>query len=237
MDKIDIGIIDSQTLFRKGLVELLQSNDNFNIVFEIENGASILEVLETQVPEIIIIDLKIKPKNGIYIAEAIKKKYPNIKIIVLTAFYNPIFINLMSRIGINAFLSKQVDSEELYNAIYSVSKNRVYITEPYKDIILYSEGSDISSLHSKFSVIEKLSERELEILTLICHEFTNLEISKKLFLSIRTIEGHRNNLLSKTGAKNTVGLVLYALIYKLVEIDYKLLQISMNTPFNGSIKR
>lgn len=235
MGKIDIGIIDSQTLFRKGLVQLLNRNTNFRVVFEIEDGVGILEKLEVQLPEIIIIDLKIKPKNGIYIAEMTKKKYPSIKIVVLTAFYNPIFINLMSRIGINAFLSKQVDSEELYKAIDSVSKNRIYVTESYKDIILYSEGSDISSLHSKFVVIEKLSVRELEVLTLICHEFTNLEISKKLFLSIRTIEGHRNNLLSKTGAKNTVGLVLYALIYKLVEIDYKLLQISMNTPFNNGI--
>lgn len=231
MKKIGIGIIDNQTLFRKGLVEILSNNDNYKVLFEEENGNVALETLKVQLPEIIIIDLKVVPENGVHLAEMIRKKYPKVKIIILTAFYNPSFINLMSRIGINAFLSKQIDNDELYNAIDKVYKERIYLTEAYKDIVLYSEGTDIESLHSKFLVREKLSKRELEVLRLICHECTNLEISKKMFLSIRTVEGHRNSLLSKTGSKNTVGLVLYAMIYKLVTIDYKLLQVSMQTPF------
>lgn len=237
MKNISIGIIDSQTLFRKGLKELLEKNENYSVVFEIEKGNRILKILESELPEAIIIDLKVAPKSGAHIAEIIRKKHPNIKIIVLTEFYHPPLINLMSRIGVNAFISKQINPQELYNAIDQVAKDRIYFTEPYKDIMLYAEGSNISSLHSNFILIEKLSNRELEILTLICHECTNVEISKKLFISVRTVEGHRNNLLSKTGAKNTVGLVLYALIYKLVQIDYKLLQISMNTSFNTYLKR
>ncbi|MEM6684459.1 MAG: response regulator transcription factor [Bacteroidota bacterium] len=236
MKQIFIGIIDPQTLFRKGLRELLEKKSNYTVLFDVENGDTVFDMLQRQLPEIIIIDLKIQPVSGVHIAEKIRKKYPKIKIIMLTACYHPPLINLMNRIGINAFISKQINRQELFNAINQVEKDRMYLTEPYKDIMLYSEGSDISSLHSRFCVIEKLSERELEILTLICHEYTNVEISKKLFLSVRTIEGHRNNLLSKTGAKNTVGLVLFALIYKLVQIDYKLLQISMNTPFNNFVK-
>ncbi len=231
MKKIEIGVIDDQTLFRKGLVQILDNNENYEVIFEAENKITTLKILETQLPEIIIIDLKIAPEKETLLIEIIRKKYPNIKIIVLTTFYNTSFINLMTRIGINAFLSKQINNDELYHAINTVHEKRIYPTEPYKDIILYSEGADVKALHSKFLVREKLSKRELEILNLICHEYTNHEISKKLFLSIRTVEGHRNNLLSKTGSKNTVGLVLYALIYKLVVIDYKLLQISMQTPF------
>ncbi|GAA3625681.1 response regulator transcription factor [Flavivirga jejuensis] len=231
MKKIEIGVIDNQTLFRTGLVEILNNHANFKVLFEVENGITILNILEIQVPEIIIIDLKIEPENGIHLVELIRKKHPDIKIIVLTTFYNTSFINLMTRVGINAFLSKQISHNELCHAINTVYRERIYQTEAYKDILLYSEGADIKALHSRFLVREKLSKRELEILNLICHEYTNHEISKKLFLSIRTVEGHRNNLLSKTGSKNTVGLVLYAIIYKLVEIDYKLLQISMQSPF------
>lgn len=237
MKNTNIGIIEPQTLFRKGLKEILENHENYSVIFDIENGKNALDVLKHSLPEIIIIDLKVQPKSGVHLAEIIRRDHPDIKIIVLTAFYHPPLISLMTRIGINAFISKKISDLELYDAIRQVTEDRVYLTEPYKDIMLYAEGSDISSLHSQFSVIEKLSERELEILTLICHEYTNIEISKKLFLSVRTIEGHRNNLLSKTGAKNTVGLVLYALIYKLVQIDYKLLQISMNTPFNNCIRQ
>ena len=187
MRTIDIGIIDPQTLFRKGMVEILHRKDNYNVVFDVEDGNSILQMIERKLPEIVMIDLKVEPKSGIHIAEDIRKAFPGIKIMVVTAHYNPIFINLMSRIGINAFVSKQISHFELYEAVDEVAHNRMYLTEAYKDIVLYSEGSDISSLHSQFSVIEKLSERELEILTLICHEYTNVEISKKLFLSVRTI--------------------------------------------------
>lgn len=229
--KIKIGIIDHQTLFRKGLTEMLNTQGNYEVLFETENGEKALAMLKEQVPEIIIIDLKITPKNGVHLTEIIRKKYPTIKIIVLTAYYNVSFINLMTRVGINAFLSKQIGHKELFHAINTVYLERVYLTEAYKDIMLYSSGVDSKELHSRFFIKEKLSKRELEVLKLICHEHTNLEISKKLFLSIRTVEGHRNNLLSKTGAKNTVGLVLYALIYKLVVIDYKLLQVAMQTSF------
>ncbi len=231
MSTITIGVVDSQTLFRRGLVEILQKEENYNVLFEVENGRKALDKLKNNLPEVLIIDLKVSPNNGVQLTEIIKKKYPEIKIIILTAFYNSTFINLMGRIGISAFLSKQISHKELCKAIDTVHQERVYMTESYKDIILYAEGSETKALHSQFLVKEKLSNRELEVLRLICHEHTNLEISKKLFLSIRTVEGHRKSLLSKTGSKNTVGLVLYALIYKLVTIDYKLLEVSMQTPF------
>jgi DNA-binding NarL/FixJ family response regulator len=232
LKRTSIGIIEPETLFRKGLVEMIKPRQNYQVICDIAHGNEILDRFEGQLPDILIIGLKAQPISGVHVAETIRKKFPDTKIIILSSYYLPPLISLISRIGIHGYISTKIDQSELYNAIEDVKKNRVYLTEPYKDIMLYAEGSDISSLHSQFSVIEKISDRELEILTLICHEYTNVEIAKKLFLSVRTIEGHRNSLLSKTGAKNTVGLVLYALIYKLVNIDYKLLQFSSSTPFN-----
>jgi len=208
---IKIVLVDDEVLFRKGISFLLQREKNIDVLFEASNGEELILNLnsnETK-PDIIIMDLKMPVLNGVEATKVIRKFFPEIKIIALTSYDTKSFVNNMIQVGAVAYLVKNTTPKDLINTINEVANKGFFYNETtlktIQDTVLHSKNSKVN-LESGF-----LSPREIEILQLICNQKTTAEIAEELFLSPRTVEGHRNNLLLKTESRNIAGLVVYAI--------------------------
>lgn len=201
--KIKIAIVEDQKLFRDGLISLLNEYGVFEFVIQSNNGAECIESLKIQRPDIILLDLEMPVMDGWKTTDYLNKNHPEIKIIILTQFDDaPLIIDLIKR-GANSFLVKNADVQKVVDAIFLVIKSGFYFDERIQAII--SDEKNHSQL--KFN----LSDREMEVVLLLCKEFTNKEISDKLSISQRTVEGHRKNAMRKLNVKNTVGLVRFVM--------------------------
>ncbi|QTD36644.1 response regulator transcription factor [Polaribacter batillariae] len=221
MKKINIVIADDEELFRSGIRFLLQKVANFNVIFEAENGQEIIDFISTteEFPDIILMDLKMPELNGVEATKIIHKTHPNIKIIALTSYDGKSFITNMIDVGASSYLLKNTSPKNVIHTIKEVHEKGFYYDEKVLKIIheniISSSGKRIKSDLDK----KLLSNREIDVLELICQQFTTPEIAEKLFISPRTVEGHRNNLLLKTQSKNVAGLVIYGIQKKLIEIS------------------
>jgi DNA-binding NarL/FixJ family response regulator len=208
---IKIALVDDEVLFRKGISFLLQREENIEIVFEASNGEELISSLDEQEikPDIIIMDLKMPVLNGVEATKIIRKTFPEIKIIALTSYDSKSFVANMIQIGAVAYLIKNATPKELIHTINEVAKKGFY----YNANVLKTIQDTIVSCKQSRGTLETnfLSPREIEILQLICQQKTTSEIAELLFLSPRTVEGHRNNLLLKTESRNIAGLVVYAI--------------------------
>lgn len=206
MKKFNLAIVDDESLFRKGLKRLICDNDHCQFLFEAGNGLELLEILGRRdtLPSVILLDIQMPIKDGIETLPILQQKYPDIQVIVISSHYNANLIIKMIELGASAFLSKSAEPEDLKKTIEEVVAKGFH----YNDFIiqLMREKSNIKKKENN-----ALTKREREVLHLICDQYTTKEIAEKLFLSPRTIEGHRNNLLLKTNSKNTAGLIIYAI--------------------------
>lgn len=208
---IKIALVDDEILFRKGISFLLQREDNIEIIFEASNGEELISRLEDSEirPDIIIMDLKMPVLNGVEATKIIRKIYPDIKIIALTSYDTKSFVANMIQVGAVAYLIKNTTPKDLIHTINEVSRKGFYYSQTVLKTI---QDTIISSKNNKCNLETGfLSPREIEILQLICQQKTTSEIADQLFLSPRTVEGHRNNLLLKTESRNIAGLVVYAI--------------------------
>jgi DNA-binding NarL/FixJ family response regulator len=217
--KINIAIADDQKLFRKGMAALINSFDDMAIVFEAENGKQLLQLCgeAMQKPDIILLDLSMPEMNGLEALKILKEDHPKIKVVILSSHEVENFILATIQAGANGYLAKNAEPEEVELAISEVYKNDFYFTMPMLAIMRKGlvKKASLVSLDNE----NNLTAREKEVLKLICKQFNSHEIAEKLFLSNRTVEGHRNNLLLKTGSRNTAGLVLFALKHKLLDLE------------------
>lgn len=208
---VKIALVDDEVLFRKGIAFLLQKEDNIEIIFEASNGEELISKLNSieSKPDIIIMDLKMPVLNGVEATKIIRKSYPDIKIIALTSYDTKSFVANMIQVGAVAYLIKNTTPKDLIHTVNEVAKKGFY----YSQIVLKTiQETIVSSKNSKGNLETGfLSPREIEILQLICLQKTTTEIADHLFLSPRTVEGHRNNLLLKTESRNIAGLVVYAI--------------------------
>jgi DNA-binding NarL/FixJ family response regulator len=215
-NKIFIGLVDDHTLFRQGIKTLCNSFDNMSVILEARNGIELLEKLKsaTEFPDLLLLDLEMPDMDGIETLKNIKDHYSNIKTIVLSIHNEERFILHLIQNGANAYLFKDCETDELEKAIRSVNNEGYYFPQV---ILKTMQNNALKTKHriSTSNPFVDLTEREREILTLICQEYTTAEIAEKLFISARTAEGHRNNLLLKTSSKNTAGLVIFAIKHNL----------------------
>jgi len=220
MEKINIAIADDEQLFRKGIRFLLEREANFNVIFEAENGQELIDFIATteEFPDVILMDLKMPEVNGVEATKVIHKAQPDIKIIALTSYGGKSFITNMIDVGASSYLLKNASPKTVIETINKVFEKGFYYDEIVLKIIheniISSSGKRIKSDLDK----KLLSKREIDVLELICEQYTTAEIAEKLFISPRTVEGHRNNLLLKTQSKNVAGLVIYGIQKKLIEI-------------------
>nr|WP_315258189.1 response regulator transcription factor [uncultured Flavobacterium sp.] len=216
---IKMILVDDEVLFRKGISFLLTREKNIEVLFEASNGLELMEFLkgDNPKPDIIIMDLKMPFLNGIEATKIIRKDYPDIKIIALTSYDSKSFIANMVDVGAVSYLVKNTTPQELFATINEVAEKGFY----YSDYVLNIIQKDIvTNKKTKCSFDSNfITSRELEVLQLICKQKSTVEIGEKLFISPRTVEGHRNNLLLKTESKNIAGLVVFAIQNELVSLD------------------
>lgn len=209
-DTIHVAIAEDQRLFRECLVSLLNGFDRIQVGIEAANGKDLLEQLDsaTPTPHVVLLDLTMPEMNGLDTTRQLKKSFPDIKIIILSVHSEERHIVHMVGEGVNGYLVKNSELSEVINAVKAVHQKGFYFNES----VMRAIHSGMGNKHEKsYNPNNPLTAREKQILELICHEHTTQEIAVKLFLSVRTVDGHRNNLLEKTGARNTAGLVIYAL--------------------------
>jgi len=209
--KLNIAIADDHVLFRKGLVGLLEDFEFVGQVIEASNGLELIELLKeaSPRPDLVLLDLRMPVMDGVEATDKIRELFPNLKIIILTMQDDENFIVYMIEKGINGYLLKDVEPDELEKALVTLSERDYYFNEKLADLAvkgLFLKGRKPAGIY--YDTL--FSERELEVMRLICEEYTNTEMAEKLNVSKRTIDSHRNSLLEKSGAKNAAGLVLFA---------------------------
>ena len=216
---IYLAIADDEALFRKGMIALLQDEPDLKIVLEAGDGEELLQGLRQAeiTPDVVLLDLNMPRLNGIETAKIIRDTYPELKIVVLSTYFSNAFVLKMIEIGAAAYLPKDSDPADMRQTILDVSAYGFSYSRQVQQMIHQSlQQKSRPRLRIPFGI--ELTGRELEILQLICEEYTTIEIAEKLFISPRTVDGHRNNLLEKLGCKNVAGLVVYAIQHDLVQI-------------------
>jgi DNA-binding NarL/FixJ family response regulator len=216
---IHIAIADDEALFRRGMRLILEDQADFSVMLEAENGQDLLQKirLSDTLPDALLLDLKMPVMSGIEAAEVIRKEFPSVMIVVISSHVSKAFILNMIEIGAASYLGKNADPDEVAETIRMVCEKGFFYNALVMEVIRESiSGKAAIKPQRSFEV--ELTSREREVLQLICEECTTQEIAEKLFISNRTVDGHRNNLLSKLGCKNTAGLVVYALRNELVKL-------------------
>jgi DNA-binding NarL/FixJ family response regulator len=222
MSDILISLVDDQQLFRSGLAALVSSVPGFSLLSEAENGKVFLDQLESSgiLPHIALIDMEMPVMNGVELNAALQKKYPPVKVIVLSTYNQERFIGKMIEAGACGYLTKNCEIDELIKAINSTYKNGFYFNQDSLAAMRNASQYKSADIKNLSNIAIELTAREKEVLTLLCRELSNIEIGEQLFISPRTVEGHRNNLLSKTGCRNTAGLVIFAIKNNLFQIGF-----------------
>lgn len=219
MSTLTIAIADDEALFRKGLKLLIEDFDGLEVILDAEHGQHLLDQLATDLlPDILLLDLKMPVLNGIETAKILREKYPSIKIIVLSTHFSKAFILNMIELGASAYLPKNSSPEEVVETIRAVNNKGFHYNSEVMEVIRENMMKK-NMPRNKPNLGEELTKREKEILQLICEQFTTAEIADKLYISPRTVDGHRNNLLAKLGCRNTAGLVVYALQNDIVQLE------------------
>lgn len=217
--KILLALADDEALFRRGMRLILEDYPDIQVAFEAENGEDLLNKIRKsdELPEVLLLDLKMPGMSGIEAAEIIRREFPSIMIVVISSHVSKAFILNMIEVGAAAYLGKNAHPDEVVETIRMVREKGFYYNTMVMEVIRDNlMGKNVAKPQRGFEV--ELTNREKEVLQLICEEFTTQEIADKLFISNRTVEGHRNNLLSKLGCRNTAGLVVYALQSELVQV-------------------
>jgi DNA-binding NarL/FixJ family response regulator len=213
MEKIQIIIADDHQLFRNGLKILLNSFPEFEVAGEAANGEEFLKLLKTVQADIALMDIKMPEMDGIEATRRGMKLCPGINIIALSMYGEEEYYYKMVDAGAKGFLLKDSDISEVKEAILTIAKGGSFFSQE----LLYHVIQKIKHREQE-SKSANLSKREKEILIKICEGFSNQEIAEALFISKRTVDKHRANLLGKTNSKNTASLILFAIRNKLIEI-------------------
>ena len=201
---------DDHQVVRNGLVLMLNQQKSFTpLISEVGDGNEVIALVEKEIFDIIIMDIGLPNRDGISATKYLTTKYPGIKILALSMHNEVYIIKQMLSAGAMGYLLKNIGIEELTNAILSVLESKKYFSNEVSQALISNNFFSNSKL-KEFEPIE-LTNRESEVLFHIANELTNSQISMKLNLSIRTIEGYRKNILKKLNIKTTAGLIKYAL--------------------------
>lgn len=220
--QIKIALIDDEQLILEGVKMLLSNEKNISVCLTSDNGPDFIENLgklsKKDFPDLALVDVQMKPMNGFELVEILKEKYPDLKIIILSSHYKTSILGYMVKLGVSAFLPKNSNKKTFIDAITMVDKNGVFFTAEDHQM-LFSYMNSTAKKNSLFETEDELSGREKDVVKLICQELTNNEIGEKLFISPRTVESHRQRILEKIGAKNTVGIVIYAIVHNIYSLE------------------
>lgn len=212
---IRIAIIDDEKLITEGIRLLISAEESIRVCFTACDGHSFLDALhqttQEEFPHIALVDVQMQPMNGFELVEILRKDFPQLKIMILSSHYKSSVFGYMIKLGISAFLPKNSDQKVFIEAIHQVHINGLFFSRSDQEMLLSYMNSP-TRMKTLFNFEDELSEREKEITKLICDQCTNQQIGEKLNISPRTVESHRQRVLEKTGSKNSVGIVIYAIV-------------------------
>lgn len=209
---IKVVIADDHEIYRDGFRSLLQNNDEIELVAEAGNGVSLLEITKMNNPDVVLTDIKMPVMDGIEATRKLNEEFPHIPIIALTMFDEDHYIFDMLSAGARGYVLKDAHKSEILNAIKTVNKNQSYFCKAtHLKIGRLIANKLFDPKNNK--IMMPLSDREKQILRLVCAQKSNKEISKVLKISVRTVEGFRTILLEKTQSQNMAGLVVFAMRY------------------------
>lgn len=206
---IKLILADDHKLFREGVRSILESSEDFEIIDEVANGRTLISSLREKETDLIILDISMPGLSGIEATRLIKKEYPCLKILILSMHSEESFIRSAIEAGASGYLPKEIDHNELIEAIHIIHEGGNYYS---KDI----SNKLINSYLNKEK--QNLTPREKEIVALVCDGLTNKEIADRLSISVRTVDCHKNNILQKLGLRSSVDLVKYAIKNQLISL-------------------
>jgi DNA-binding NarL/FixJ family response regulator len=216
MDQIKIGIADDHKIFRKGVIFSLRQYTNLSFIIEADNGDEMIEKLATEKPDVILLDLRMPGKDGIEATKEISKKYPDIRILILTMYEDERFVSHLMENGANGYLLKNAEPAEIKKAILEVMVKGFYLNNFVNRILLKKSTNKNKAIPSLNSEVV-LSDKEKEVIQLLCREYTASEIATKMEISSRTVESIKDRLMERFGTKNTAGLVFFAVKNNLID--------------------
>jgi DNA-binding NarL/FixJ family response regulator len=217
MANIKILLADDHDIVRDGIKMLLEDEVGFEITAEAENGKEAIEACKGHDIDLIVMDISMPEMNGIEATEKIKEEFPAIKVLALTMMDEDQHIRQMIEAGASGYILKSSDKIELVDAITTILEGQHYFSDDATQSVMMDLVKGTTKKEN--SDPGNITDREKEILELIVKQYTNQEIAEELYISTRTVDAHRRNLLQKTGAKNTAGLVTYAIKHDLVDIE------------------
>ncbi len=209
MEPINIIIADDHDLFRSGLTELLKKHDYINIVASVSNGAELLPMLKKEKTDVVLLDLVMPEINGFEVLEHLSKENNKVKVVVISMHDDGNYIAKCAKYGAHGYLLKNADEKELLSAIEIVSKGKKYYS-------LEITEKMVNNLTEEKTTYKKLTKKEIEVLGLLAKGFTTKDIASQLFISSRTVETHRANMLKKLKVKNSAELINKAAFLKLL---------------------
>lgn len=214
-DHIKVMMVDDHQMFIDGIKALLNGQDRFMVVAEFTKGKEALKFLEQKEIDIIITDLSMPEMSGVELVKNVKENYPEIKILVLSMHNNRETISEILMSEAEGYILKNTGKKELLTALEKINNGGTF----YSNEVMSLMFEKIKQEKKQEIALEQLTPREFEILTLITEELSSEEIGEKLFISRRTVETHRKNILAKTKVKTIVGLIKFAFEYGLVDLD------------------
>lgn len=215
---INLFIVEDHHLVREGIISLINDIDeHYKMAGEAQNGKQALQLLDEMetLPDIILMDINMPEMNGIECTTLISKKYPEIKVIALSMIKQSTHIRKMLKAGAVGYLLKDCDKKELKEAILKVAQGEPYFSPSVSEEVMQQFTRLKRDSHD---AQVSLSPRETEVLELIVKDLSNQEIANQLYISVRTVETHKQNLLRKTGTNSVAGLVVYAFKHNLVDL-------------------
>jgi len=212
-----ILLVDDHKLIRDAIHSYLDEDGEFEVVGQVSNGQEALDFLAGQLVDVVLMDINMPVMDGVTSTKEVTKRWPEVKVLALTMMSDNQHIKQMMNAGALGYILKNCTEEEVKEALRTVATGETYYSEEVTDTVMASMMKRKPMKTSHMVVDLPLTEREKEVLLLIIKEYTNQEIADELFISPRTVDAHKRNLLEKTGSKNVAGLVLYAIDKQLFE--------------------
>jgi len=217
---IRIALVDDHQLFRKSLASLLESSIDFDIIYDTDNGLHFLEYVQAENIDVVLLDIQMPILNGFEVCKRLKMINPDIKILIISQLTSKEVIHHVMECGADGFCSKNSSPEHLEIAIRKIMEHDYYFDNELgsviRDAILWDKNSN---LYFDFTKSVTFTKREVEIIKMVCREMSTKQIANSLFISSRTVENHKKNIMEKTQTKNFIGVILYAMKINAINID------------------
>jgi two-component system response regulator DegU len=215
---LKIGIVDDHQLFRKGLVLLVNTFKDMEVVLEAGNGMQLLEMLGSITIDILLLDLQMPRMDGYQSCIAVRERYPDVRVLIISQLTTREAVHKIMENGAHGFFSKNSDPGQLEQAIHSVNEKDFYFSQELGSIIKEAILWEKKKLNMPMPDVS-ITQREMDVIKLACKEYSSIEIADKLCITVRTVDTHRKRIMERTNSKNFIGVILYALRHGLLSLE------------------